>query len=101
MLEITLNSNPVTSNWTVYQPLIVSFIAVFLGLFANTRLEWSKRKMDRELEAKGLRAALLSEIKANRQAIDGRMESGNDIRVDSSGIIKIPLNYNDNIDKEL
>ena len=104
MLEITINSGHATPDWTAYQPLIVGLGAVILGLIANTLLEWSKRRMDRKGDAKGLRAALLGELQANRQGLDDRIENSNKSEHDSSGTLLIPINnhvhiYNENISK--
>ena len=92
MLEITISSGHATPDWTAYQPLIIGLGAVILGLIANTLLEWSKRRMDRKGDAKRLRAALLGEMRVNRNGLDNRIANRNEAGHDLSGALLIPIN---------
>lgn len=68
-MPVTYAATSVPS-WTVYQPLIVGFSAVVLGLIANTLLEWFKASIQDAHAARVLRKALVEELRTALEAAD-------------------------------
>ena len=78
--------------WTIYQPLIVGLGAVFLGLIANTVLEWFKQHLAHANESRALRAALTAELTANLQNLSHRLHKKNVIgEPDEAKTMLVPL----------
>ena len=81
--------------WAIYQPLIVGFGAVFLGLFANSILEWFKQFLTRKNESRALRTALIAELSSNAASLHDRFKNKNEFGKRSAAtVLAIPLGCN-------